>query len=333
MKKPRTNDYEVNAAPDSSKVLDLSSDSQLHKSVIEQDGSQHVSVADQSVTPVIPIKHSTPRRALTKLDKEMDSELHKSVIEQDGSQHVSVADQSVTPVIPIKHSTPRRALTKLDKETDSQLHKSVIEKDGSQCVSLVDQSVTPVIPIKHSTPRRALKKLDKETDSQLHKSVIEKDGSQSVSLVDQSVTPVIPSKHSTPRRALKNHDEGRKQLHVRFESVTNDVFGDLDTPLPDIKPTITPSNLLGKNSKQVGNKLSLRKQNKLQKDVHDADQVKISDTRSDQANVDPTSNQRRFWVPVCQLSFKAKLYKISSDTHLLQLIKLRHFKLERFKSI
>ena len=131
--------------------------------------------------------------------------------------------------------------------------------------------------------------------------MIEKDGSQSISLIDQSVTPVIPSKHSTPRRALKNHDEGRKQLHVRFESVTNDVFGDLDTPL---KPTIKPSNLLGKNSKQVGNKLSLRKQNKLQKDVHDADQVKISDARSDQANVDPTSNQRRFWVPVCQLSFK-----------------------------
>ena len=50
MKKPRTNDYEVNAAPDSSKVLDLSTDSQLHKSVIEQDGSQNVSVADQSLS-------------------------------------------------------------------------------------------------------------------------------------------------------------------------------------------------------------------------------------------------------------------------------------------
>ena len=30
---------------------------------------------------------------------------------------------------------------------------------------------------------------------------------------------------------------------------------------------------------------------------------------------------------------KAKLYAISSDTHQLQLIKLRHFKLEIFKSI
>ena len=95
MKKPRTNDYEVNAAPDSSKVLDLSTDSQLHKSVIEHDGSQNVSVADQSVTPAIPIKHSTPRPALQKLDKETDSQLHKSVIEKDGSQNFSVADQSV----------------------------------------------------------------------------------------------------------------------------------------------------------------------------------------------------------------------------------------------
>ena len=31
--------------------------------------------------------------------------------------------------------------------------------------------------------------------------------------------------------------------------------------------------------------------------------------------------------------FKAKLWEISSDTHQLQLIKLHHFKLERFKSI
>ena len=30
---------------------------------------------------------------------------------------------------------------------------------------------------------------------------------------------------------------------------------------------------------------------------------------------------------------KAKIYTISSDTHELQLIKLHHFKLERFKSI
>ena len=30
---------------------------------------------------------------------------------------------------------------------------------------------------------------------------------------------------------------------------------------------------------------------------------------------------------------KAKLWEISSDTHQLQLIKLHHFKLERFKSI
>ena len=31
--------------------------------------------------------------------------------------------------------------------------------------------------------------------------------------------------------------------------------------------------------------------------------------------------------------FKAKMSEISSDTHQLQLIKLHHFKLERFKSI
>ena len=30
---------------------------------------------------------------------------------------------------------------------------------------------------------------------------------------------------------------------------------------------------------------------------------------------------------------KAKMYEISSDTHQLQLFKLRHFKLERFASI
>ena len=33
------------------------------------------------------------------------------------------------------------------------------------------------------------------------------------------------------------------------------------------------------------------------------------------------------------LVFKAKIEEISSDTHQLQLIKLHHFKLERFKSI
>ena len=33
------------------------------------------------------------------------------------------------------------------------------------------------------------------------------------------------------------------------------------------------------------------------------------------------------------LFFKAKIWAISSDTHQLQLIKLHHFKLERFKSI
>ena len=89
------------------------------------------------------------------------------------------------------------------------------------------------------------KVLDLSTDIQLHKSVIEQDGSQNVSLADQSVTPVTPIKHSTPRQALNKHDKERKKLHVRFESVTNDLFSDLDTPLPDIKPTLWPSNLVG----------------------------------------------------------------------------------------
>ena len=101
------------------------------------------------------------------------------------------------------------------------------------------------------------KVLDLSTDSQPHKSVTEQDGSQNVSLADQSATPVIPILHPTPRRALKEPDEGRKKLHVRFESITNDPFGDLDTPLPDVKPALRPSNLLEKNIKQGGNKLSL----------------------------------------------------------------------------
>ena len=37
--------------------------------------------------------------------------------------------------------------------------------------------------------------------------------------------------------------------------------------------------------------------------------------------------------PSIKRNFKAKLLKISSYTHPLQLIKLHHFKLERFKSI
>ena len=40
----------------------------------------------------------------------------------------------------------------------------------------------------------------------------------------------------------------------------------------------------------------------------------------------PPTNQAKFHL-------KAKTYAISSDTHQLQLIKLHHFKLERFKSI
>ena len=134
-------------------------------------------------------------------------------------------------------------------------------------------------------------------------------GRKNVSVADQSVTPV---KHSTPRRALKKLDKDRKKLHVRFEQVTNDL-GDLDTPLtplPDIKLDIMPINLLVEGSKQVGNKLRLRKQHELPKDVHDADiiavQIKICDASSDEANVDQTSNQRRFWIPVCHLSFKDK---------------------------
>ena len=70
------------------------------------------------------------------------------------------------------------------------------------------------------------KVLDLSTDSQLHKSVTEQDGSQNVSLADL-----------TPRRALNKPDEGRKKLHVRYESVTNDLFSDLDTPLPTLRPS------------------------------------------------------------------------------------------------
>ena len=60
MKKPTTNDYEVNAAPDSSKVMDLSTDSQLNKSTIEQDGSQNISngsVSHTSDTITLPVVH------------------------------------------------------------------------------------------------------------------------------------------------------------------------------------------------------------------------------------------------------------------------------------
>ena len=38
-------------------------------------------------------------------------------------------------------------------------------------------------------------------------------------------------------------------------------------------------------------------------------------------------------VSINGMNIKAKMLEISSDTHQLQLIKLHHFKLERFKSI
>ena len=74
--------------------------------------------------------------------------------------------------------------------------------------------------------------------------MIEQHGSQNghpqnVGLADHSA---ISINNSTPRRTLTKPDQGRKKLHVRFESVTNDLFGDLDTPLPDVKSTLRPSN-------------------------------------------------------------------------------------------
>jgi hypothetical protein len=69
LKKPRTNDYDVNPAPDSRKVLELTTDSPVNRSRVEHDAPQDVSClssAVQPATPITPVISSTPSRVRSK---------------------------------------------------------------------------------------------------------------------------------------------------------------------------------------------------------------------------------------------------------------------------
>ena len=123
LKKPRTNDYEVNPAPDSSKVLDLTTDSQVNRSVVEHDAPQDVSClssADQPATSITPVISSTPSRVRSK------AKFHVT-FEKVTNDLLSDLDTSAPVDISDKKGRKRLSLRKPTKLIDEALDADLID--------------------------------------------------------------------------------------------------------------------------------------------------------------------------------------------------------------